>query len=91
MRVGDINGLGLMVSLSRFAGLTVRLLAASFFSGLLQSVLGRVWCSTGSGAGESFHGPQGSRQTLNRTKNGGAPTHSAPEKESYQPRESFAG
>ncbi len=35
MRVGDFNGLGLMASLSRFGGLTVRPWAASFFSNLL--------------------------------------------------------
>jgi hypothetical protein len=36
MRWSDFNGLDLMVSLSRFGGLTVGPWAASFFSGLLS-------------------------------------------------------
>jgi hypothetical protein len=36
MRWSDFNGLDLMVSLSRFGGLTVRPWAASFFSSLLR-------------------------------------------------------
>jgi len=36
MRVSDFNGLDLMVSLSRFDGLTVRPWAASFFNVMLK-------------------------------------------------------
>jgi hypothetical protein len=36
MSESDFNGLDLMVSLSRFGGLTVRPWAASFFSSLLD-------------------------------------------------------